>query len=145
MKIDPNDPRPPFRQAADDLRRRITSGEEFAPGDALPSIRELASNYGISTQTMQNALRELRQDNLVVAQPGRAFYVRDPSKPGAAKSDAGRLAAAEAELRALQDRVAAVETDNADLRALIIDLYSRIGQPSPRGASQGAARREQAG
>lgn len=134
MKIDPNDSRPPYRQAADDLRRRISAGE-FPPGNKLPSIRQLSDEYQISPQTVQNALRELRQANLVVAQQGRAFYVRDPSRPAAARSDAERLAAAEAELRSLQDRMTAVEADNADLRALITDLYGRIGQPHPRGAS----------
>lgn len=128
MKIDPNDPRPPYRQAADDLRRRITTGE-FPPGHKLPSIRQLADEYEISPQTVQNALRELRQANLVVAQQGRAFYVRDPSRPQAARSEAERLAAAEAELRDLQDRMTAVEEDTADLRALISELHNRIGQP----------------
>jgi GntR family transcriptional regulator len=124
VKIDPNDSRPPYRQAADDLRSRISSGE-FAPGNKLPSIRQLSEEYEISPQTVQNALRELRQAGLVVAQQGRAFYVRDPSRAEAARSDAERLAAAEAELRSLQDRMTAVEADSADLRALIMDLYSR--------------------
>ena len=55
MKIDPNDPRPPFRQVADDLTKRIGKGE-FRPGDRLNSIKKLASEYGVSPQTMQNAL-----------------------------------------------------------------------------------------
>jgi DNA-binding transcriptional regulator YhcF (GntR family) len=128
VKIDPNDPRPPFRQAADDLRKRISAGE-FAPGERLPSIRRLADEYEISPQTVQNALRELRQANLVVAQQGRAFYVRDPSRPQATGTDADRLAEAETEIRDLKDRVTALEADNAGLRALITELYSRIGQP----------------
>ena len=144
VKIDPNDPRPPYRQAADDLRKRITTGE-FTPGERLPSIRQLADEYEISPQTVQNALRELRQAKLVVGQQGRASYVRDPSRPEVARSEAERLAAAEAVLHDLQDRMTAVEEDNSDLRALIMDLYSRTGQPFPRGASKGAARREQSG
>lgn len=116
MKIDDNDPRPPFRQAADDLRKRIGKGQ-FGPGERLPSIRALAEEYGVAPQTMQNALKELRKDGLVVAQQGRAFFVRDPSRP-AAGTDSERLAAAENELRELRERVTALE---ADLRTLIAD------------------------
>jgi DNA-binding transcriptional regulator YhcF (GntR family) len=131
VKIDPNDPRPPFRQAADDLRKRIEK-EEFGPGQRLPSIRDLATEYGVASQTMQNALRELRNADLVVAQPGRAFFARDPGLPLAVGTDSERLAAAESELRELQKRVAAVEADNAALRVLVMDLYGREGQPRPR-------------
>ena len=101
MKIDPNDPRSPYRQAADDLRKRISKGE-FSPGH-LPSIRNLATEYGVAAQTMQNALRELRNDKIVVTQQGRAFFVRNPDRPetGVGEADAERLAAAEAGLRDL--------------------------------------------
>ena len=131
MKIDHNDPRPPYRQAADDLRKRISKGE-FGPGERLPSVRDLAAEYGVAAQTMQNALRELRTANLVVAQQGRAFFVRDPDRAEAAGTESGRLAAAENGLLELQKRIAAVEEDNADLRVLITDLYRRTGQPAPK-------------
>jgi DNA-binding transcriptional regulator YhcF (GntR family) len=145
VKIDHNDPRPPYRQAADDLRKRISRGE-FALGERLPSVRHLATEYGVAPQTMQNALKELRKDELVVAQQGRAFFVRDPGRPaGASGTDSERLGAAEATLRELHERFTAIEEDNADLRALIMDLYARTGQPYPQSASKGAAKREQTG
>lgn len=145
MQIDPNDPRPPYRQAADDLRRRIQAGE-WAAGKKLPSIRELAAEYEISPQTVQNVLRELRQENLVSAQQGRGFYVRDPGRPeaGASNPDAARLAEVESGLRRAQEKIAALEEATEDLRALIMDLYGRMEQPYPREAPKGAARREQA-
>jgi DNA-binding GntR family transcriptional regulator len=118
VKTDPNDPRPPYRQAADDLRSRIGKGE-FAPGQVLPPVRALAAEYGIAPQTMQNALKELRNEKLVVSQQGRGFFVRDPARPAAGRTDAERLAAAEAGLRDLRERLTAVEQDNAELRALV--------------------------
>ena len=51
-----------------------------------------------------------------------------------------RLATAENEFRDLQERIRGLERDNADLRALIIDLYSRTGQPYPHEGSKGATR-----
>jgi DNA-binding transcriptional regulator YhcF (GntR family) len=141
VKIDPNDPRPPFRQAADDLRKRISKGE-FGKGEKLPSIRELAAEYGVAAQTMQNALRELREAKLVVAQQGRAFFVRDPDRTEAV-GDSERLASVENQLRDLQERMSGVERDNGDLRALIMDLYGRTGQPYPHETPKAATRREQ--
>jgi DNA-binding GntR family transcriptional regulator len=114
VTIDRNDPRPPYQQVADDLRRRIGAGE-FGPGDRLPSIRQLAEEYGISAQTVQNGLRELRQEGLVVSQQGRAFFVRDPDRPiGGASSVSERLDSMEAELRELRERVASLEAGGAD-------------------------------
>ena len=146
MKIDPNDSRPAYRQAADDLRKRIEAGE-WSPGTKLPSIRELAAEYEIAPQTVQNVLRELRQEKLVSAQQGRGFYIRDPGRPEAeeSKPDADRLAEVEGGLRRAQEKIAALEEDNADLRARIMDLYGRIGETYPRKAPKGTAGREQTG
>ena len=79
---------------------------------------------------MQNALRELREAKLVVAQQGRAFFVRDPDRAEAVGEDSERLAAIEAGLRQVQEKIAAVEEDNEDLRALIMELYGRQNSPT---------------
>jgi GntR family transcriptional regulator len=112
VTVDANDPRPPYQQVADDLRRKIRAGE-YSAGQRLPSIRNLAAEYGISPQTVQNALRELRNDHLVVSQQGRAFFVRDPARPIAERGDGEqlgeRLASVEAQLRKLEGRIATLE------------------------------------
>jgi DNA-binding GntR family transcriptional regulator len=115
VTIDVNDPRPPYQQVADDLRRKIRADDErYRPGQRMPSIRQLAKEYGISPQTVQSALRELRAEQLVIAQQGRAFFVCDPDRPATASADAGgvatRLEAVELELRRLRGRVAALES-----------------------------------
>jgi DNA-binding GntR family transcriptional regulator len=137
VKIDPNDARPPFRQAADDLRKRIEK-KEFGPGQVLPSIKALAAEYGVAPQTMQNALRILRDDRLVVSQQGRGLFVRDPGRPVAAGTDSERLAAAEVAIAELQERLAAVEADNAALRTLVAELRGQAGPPKARAGKQSA-------
>jgi GntR family transcriptional regulator len=77
MPIRVDDPRPPYLQVADELRQRIAAGE-LEPGDRLPSTRQLAETYGIATMTVQNALRVLRDEGLVVSHQGRGVYVQDP-------------------------------------------------------------------
>ncbi|MGH8909805.1 MAG: GntR family transcriptional regulator [Egibacteraceae bacterium] len=75
--IDPTDPRPPFRQIADDLRRAIASGE-YSPGDRVPSERELVERYGTAPQTVRQAISLLKTEGLLTGQPGRGVFVRKP-------------------------------------------------------------------
>jgi DNA-binding GntR family transcriptional regulator len=113
MTVDANDPRPPYQQVADDLRRKIQTGE-YAPNMRLPSVRQLAKDYGLSAQTIQSALRELRHDGLVVSQQGRAYFVRDPDRPVHQDPDlpelAKRLEAVENEVRELRSRLDSKES-----------------------------------
>ncbi|MFD6381335.1 GntR family transcriptional regulator, partial [Streptomyces albidoflavus] len=50
---------PPYLQVVGTLKSKIVSGE-LAHGDVLPSVRELAAEYGISTATAQKVHRTLR-------------------------------------------------------------------------------------
>lgn len=64
-------PRPrelPSRRVEADLRRRVDAGE-WASGDALPSIANLAGSYGTSRATVAKALRRLADDGLVEIVP----------------------------------------------------------------------------
>ena len=62
-----------WRQVQHDLRRRIDA-EEFV--DAFPGEKVLAQEYGVSRQTMRQALRPLRESGVVTAQRGRSPRVR---------------------------------------------------------------------
>ena len=66
---------PAYRQVADDLRERIGGGE-YAPGDKLPSERDLVETYGVSRPTVRDAIGLLRSEGAVVAEHGRGVYVR---------------------------------------------------------------------
>lgn len=108
MTVDANDPRPAWQQVAGDLQGKIDAGD-YAPGSRLPSVRQLAASYGVSSQTVQRALRELANDGLVVSQQGRAAFVRDPDRPLYQVPDvaelAKRLEAVEHEVRELRERL----------------------------------------
>ena len=68
--------RPPSRQLAALLRAKIQSGE-LAPGDALPSIVALATEHGVTTNTVQKALRILKDEDLVESVPGYGTFVSE--------------------------------------------------------------------
>src|SRR6476469_469690 len=76
MSLDPDDPRPPYVQVANALRAAILT-KKFTPGDKLPSRSELAKTYDVAPMTVQNALRELREEGLIVSRQGSGVFVRE--------------------------------------------------------------------
>ena len=56
--------RPIYAQLIDVIRMRIIAGV-YAPGDKLPSVRDLASEAAVNPNTMQKALSELERSGLV--------------------------------------------------------------------------------
>ena len=76
MTLDPDDPRPPYQQVANVLRAAILT-RKFAPGDKLPSGHELAQRYGVARMTVQQAMRVLRDEGLIVSRQGSGIYVRE--------------------------------------------------------------------
>ena len=74
--IDPDDPRPPFRQLADVLRASILTGN-LGVGAKLPSGPELIERYGVAKATAQRAVEALKEEGLVVSRQGSGVFVRD--------------------------------------------------------------------
>ncbi|WP_088284579.1 GntR family transcriptional regulator [Kineosporia sp. A_224] len=75
MALDPNDSRPPYQQVAAQLRAAILTGK-LAPGDQLPSGNEMAQTYAVARQTIQQALRILREEGLIVSRQGTGTFVK---------------------------------------------------------------------
>lgn len=63
------DNRPPYARIASHYRDLISSGQ-LSPGDLLPSIKALATEWGVSTATADRAMRLLREETLVQGIPG---------------------------------------------------------------------------
>lgn len=63
------------------LRERIRGVEgrapEWKPGERLPSEQELATEYGVSRQTMRRALATLQNEGLIVSRQGLGTFVKD--------------------------------------------------------------------
>ena len=79
MSLDPDDPRPPYMQIANALRAAILT-KQLAPGEQLPSGNELSKRYGVARMTVQQALRVLRDEGLVVTRQGSGVFVRGRSE-----------------------------------------------------------------
>ena len=75
IHLNSRDPRPIYEQIMDNLRRLIISGG-VAPGDRLPSVREMAAQLAINPNTIQRAYRELENDGWIESAPGKGSFVR---------------------------------------------------------------------
>jgi DNA-binding GntR family transcriptional regulator len=115
-RLNDNDPRAPYVQIADDLRRSIAAGQ-LRPGDRLRSGRDLARDYGVAPMTVQHALAALRDEGLLISWQGRGVFVRDPKAERALPEQPQdalaqvltRLEAVHDEVRHLAGRVASLE------------------------------------
>ncbi len=65
---------PLYLQLMERLQRQIVSGA-VAPGERLPSVRELAAEAGVNPNTMQRALSEMERRELVFSQRTAGRYV----------------------------------------------------------------------
>src|SRR3982074_79680 len=74
--LDLDDPRPPYQQVANTLRAAILT-RKFRPGEKLPSGPELSKRYGVARMTIQQAIRLLRDEGLVVSRQGSGVFVRE--------------------------------------------------------------------
>lgn len=66
---------PAYRQVADDIRAKINAGQ-YAPGDQLPSERDLVDSYQVSRPTVRDAIGLLRSEGVLVTEHGRGVFVR---------------------------------------------------------------------
>lgn len=69
-------------QIAGEIARRIATGE-LAPGDRVPSTRQVVREWGVAMATATRVLATLRQQGLVHAVPGIGTVV-GPGRPGGA-------------------------------------------------------------
>ena len=66
---------PLYDQLFDILRDKIQN--DMAPGDLLPSERQLSQQYGLSRTTVRLALDSLEKMGLVTRRHGKGTYVSD--------------------------------------------------------------------
>ncbi|MFD0366662.1 TetR/AcrR family transcriptional regulator C-terminal domain-containing protein [Streptomyces sp. NPDC059071] len=71
---------PRYSQIVGELRQRIETGQ-LAPGDRVPSTREITKQWGVAMATATKVLTELRHEGMVRAVPGVGTVVAAPSRP----------------------------------------------------------------
>ncbi len=69
-----DDPRPAYRQIADEVQRLVTVGV-LKPGEPLPATRRLAGELKLNPNTVQHAYRTLLQEGLIEMRRGLGAFV----------------------------------------------------------------------
>lgn len=77
--IDPFGADPAYMQVADDIERRIRTGEFTRK---LPAERALAEEYGCAYTTVRHGMEILRERGLIITAHGRGTFVRGSERAG---------------------------------------------------------------
>lgn len=116
--LNTRDPKPIYEQITNNLRRLIASGG-IAPGERLPSVRELATRLTINPNTIQRAYRQLEQEGYIVSLPGKGCFAAEGSAP---RQDRLRMLWLQLEAAAAELRLAGVSQQ---------ELISHLTERSP--------------
>lgn len=71
-----NDDKPIYRQIVDHAYNLILSGS-WAPGERVPSVRELAASLGVNTRTVLKAMEDLQAEEMIFSRRGMGFSLAE--------------------------------------------------------------------
>ncbi|MDP4501131.1 GntR family transcriptional regulator [Nonomuraea turcica] len=144
-----------YLQIVNDLRSQIASGK-LKVGDEIPSTAKLKAQYGYSVTVVRKAVEVLRNEGLVMGQPGKAVYVQaTPKDLEAERVSIVDLTRQVADLRRevhdlaqrLEDghQIKELMAEVAELRGTVEQLYNRLGHPYPNDNADSAKPRRKTG
>lgn len=79
ITIDIEDPAPPFAQLVTQIKNAILKNK-LKPGDALPSIRQLAGDLELNHKTVAKAYRFLERDSVIQTKGYRGTFIHPDAK-----------------------------------------------------------------
>lgn len=115
--IDPRSPTPLYDQIAARIRVGVAAGE-LRPGQALPSVRQLAARLRVNPATVVQAYRQLASEGFVEMRQGAGTFIREVETARRAReraSHATRL------VRSLLAEAARLGLDTGDM----VDAFER--------------------
>ncbi|MFF7291886.1 GntR family transcriptional regulator [Microbacterium sp. NPDC008134] len=112
IRVDMASGTPLYEQVAASVRADVIAGS-LAPGDRLPSAREVAETLEINLHTVLHAYQQLRDEGLIDLRRGRGAVV---------STSIGPLAELTVDLRALVARAASLGVAPATLAALVKEI-----------------------
>ena len=115
---------PIYRQLVDQVKRLVAAGQ-MAPGDELPSVRDVASSLAVNPMTVSKAYGLLETEGLLARRRGLGMLVAE--RPRSSRSQAERAAL----LRPTLER-AAREARELELDPdTVLSLFTTILKESP--------------
>ena len=80
--VDPHSGVPIYLQLIAVVKRSVALGV-LAPGEQLPTVKQLATTLTVNPNTVARSYRELERDGVIETSPGRGSFVRGKSRPEA--------------------------------------------------------------
>lgn len=74
--VNPKSKQPIYEQLIEQLRKQLVLDVAQA-GQALPSVRQLATELGINPNTIQKAYRRMEAEGMIVSVPGKGSFISD--------------------------------------------------------------------
>lgn len=138
ITIDRSLPVPIPLQLQGQIEFGVTIGD-FPPGSRLPSVRELATQLGLSPVTVASVYRSLREAGVIDSAPGRGTFVRDHHPSGtvpeidpidralrATLQRSERAGVGRAALIERLQRLSAQRSSGPRLRATFVGVYREV-------------------
>jgi len=91
LRVDFTSPVPIYRQIVEGFRLAIAR-DELAPGDRLPSVRDLATELAINPNTVSSAYREMLNLGLATSRKGIGLFLAEGGPALAAREKRSKLA-----------------------------------------------------
>ena len=123
IAIDIEDSVPLFAQLVGQIKEAVQH-DKLRPGDALPSIRQLANDLELNNKTVAKAYRLLERDSVIQAKGYRGTFVHPDAKANSA-FDLNALV-----VRKLTETIEALRDAGAtdsEIRIALGDVMSRRG------------------
>lgn len=122
FSITTGSPEPIYRQLVEQVRRLVAAGQ-MAPGDALPSVRDVAQALALNPMTVSKAYNLLEMEGLLARRRGMGMTVAERS--GAAGADRAALLRPTLERAALEARQLELDPDT------VVSLFIHILKEQP--------------
>ena len=90
MNIDWNDSEPIYLQLKERLITRLLNGE-VAPGEAIPSVRQVAAEYQLNPLTVGRTIQELADEGVIEKRRGMGMYLAEGAVEKLLKSERDRF------------------------------------------------------
>lgn len=90
IRVDPQSSAPVFRQIVDEVKSAISRGA-CAPGEMIPSVRQLAAQLLVNPNTVARAYRDLERDGIVYTRKGIGVFIADGGQKQSRQDRSGEL------------------------------------------------------
>ncbi len=92
LTVDPRSGVPIYLQIIEQIKRSVALGV-LAPGEQLPTVKQLALDLTVNPNTVARAYRDLERDSVIETAPGRGSFVRANGSVERSRAAASDLAA----------------------------------------------------